>query len=33
MDSANDAPRICMHIYLLGNVPIIDLNPRDEDFK
>ena len=33
MDSAYDAPEIGWHSYLLGHVPIIDINPRDKDFK
>ena len=33
MDSAYDAPEIGWHGYLLGHVPIIDINPRDKDFK
>ena len=33
MDSAYDAPEIGWHNHLLGHVPIIDINPRDRDFK
>ncbi len=33
MDSAYDAPEIGWHNYLLGHVPIIDINPRDKTFK
>ena len=33
MDSAYDAPEIGWHSYLLGHVPIIDVNPRDKEFK
>ena len=33
MDSAYDAPEIGWHSYLLGHVPIIDINPRDRGFK
>ena len=33
MDSAYDAPEIGWHSYLLGHVPIIDINPRDKEYK
>ena len=33
MDSAYDVPEIGWHSYLLGHVPIIDINPRDKDYK
>ena len=33
MDAAYDAPEIGWHSYLLGHVPIIDTNPRDENYK
>ena len=33
MDSAYDTPEIGWHSYLLGHVPIIDINPRGKDFK
>ena len=33
MDSACDVPEIGWHSSLLGHVPIIDINPRDKDFK
>ena len=33
MDAAYDTPEIGWHSYLLGHVPIIDVNPRGKDFK
>ena len=33
MDSAYGASEIGWHSYLLGHVPIIDINPRDKTFK
>ena len=33
MDSAYDAPEIGWHSYLLGHVPIIDINPRDRGLQ